>query len=286
MKIWPFLFAALFLTSCVTLNPLRQKLSLDAATHDRCVQILREGIRDPEHWPAIHAAEGLTLGGYGDETLAYFDSKSWDHLDDQQKCGVARERVRAGRKEAAQVMINILEGDDPFGHTHAAESLYKVGVIGDGVYMRKRFEDESGDIKLRLMAAAALAKKGDRKAFAFLRESMNSDDEDTYRIAAWILGRIGNKSDIARLKSRLGGSDDPVVEAYLNNSLAALGDADGLAALEASLSADDPALRTYAATFAGDARAYNVAPKLQQLLDDPHLDTRYRAAQSLLYLSR
>ncbi|MEM7011325.1 MAG: HEAT repeat domain-containing protein [Verrucomicrobiota bacterium] len=286
MKSWIFLFAALCLTSCVTLNPLRQKLTLDDATHDRCVEILRKGIQDPEHWPAIHAAEGLTLGGYGGEVLAYFDSKNWDHLDDQQKCGVARERVRAGHKEAAQVMIEILEGDDPFGHTHAAESLYKVGIIGDCVYMRKRFEDERGDIKLRLMAAAALAKKGDREAFVFLRDSMQSDDEDTYRIAAWILGRVGGKRDIALLKSRLGDSDDPVVEAYLNNSLAALGDAEGLAALEANLGADDPALRTYAATFAGDARAYHLAPKLQQLLDDPHLDARYRAAQSLLYLSR
>jgi sialidase-1 len=44
-------------------------------------------------------------------------------------------------------------------------------------------------------------------------------------------------------------------------------------------------MRTYAATFAGDARAVGVAEALTKMLDDSYGDARYRAAQSLLFLS-
>ena len=290
MKTHAHLFAALtigaaaLLTSCVTLRP-SGGLTLEQKTRDRCVEILRGGIRDKEFWPSIHAAEGLTIAGHGDEVTAHLSGVSLEDLDDQQKCGVSRELVRAGDRSRAKIMLDILAGEDSFGHTHAAESLYKVGIIGNGVAMRKRFNDENADVKTRLMAAAALGKKGNPKAMAFIRENMSAEDEDTYRISAWILGRIGGKRDIALLQSRLGDSSDPVVTAYLNHSLATLGDEGGLAALEANLESNDPAIRTYAATFAGDARVYSVAPRLRQLLGDSHPDVRYRAAQSLLDLA-
>ncbi|MFT5467190.1 MAG: sialidase-1 [Verrucomicrobiales bacterium] len=289
MKSWNLVFLSAIslalLNSCVTGRIASPRFVLEPAVREQCVKILNSGLKGDEFWPSIHAAEGLTIGGHGAEVQAYLEPKLSSVKDDQQRCGIARELVRAGDRSKAQVMLDILAGDDPHGHTHAAESLYKVNIIGDGVWMRRRFE-ESDNITLRLMAAAALAKKGNRKAMRFLRESMTSDDEGTYRIAAWILGRIGGKRDAELLRARLGESDDPVVDAYLNNSLAALGDPAGLAALKANLSSSDPALRTYAATFAGDARAIWLAPHLQQLLSDPHPDARYRAAQSLLDLER
>ncbi len=182
-------------------------------------------------------------------------------------------------------MLDILDGADAFGHTHAAESLYKVYTLGDDAGLRRAFKD-GPDIKLQLMAAAALAKAGDSEAMTFIREQMQSEDEGTYRIASWILGRIGSFEDIEPIRSRLDDTDDPMVEAYIKHALAALGDKKGLAALSANLESDDPDIRTYAATFAGDARAVAVAPKLLKMLDDPDLDARIRAAQSLLDLER
>ena len=41
-----------------------------------------------------------------------------------------------------------------------------------------------------------------------------------------------------------------------------------------------------AATFAGDAKAYSTQAQLEKMLDDPFLDARVRAAQTLLHLSR
>ena len=53
-----------------------------------------------------------------------------------------------------------------------------------------------------------------------------------------------------------------------------------------NLQASDAAVRTYAADFAGHARAIEHRDVLVKLLDDENLDTRIRAAQSLFMLAR
>ena len=121
---------------------------------------------------------------------------------------------------------------------------------------------------------------------AFIRKILTHEDPEIYKLGAWILGRIGDKYDIMLLKRQLPRCPDEITKAYFEHSLAALGDADGLKALAKNLVSEDSAVRTYAATFAGDARATNVAVALTKMLDDPHADARYRAAQSLLFLSR
>lgn len=251
----------------------------------RCVKILREGMKSDEFWPSIHAAEGLTLAGHGDEVREYLGPKLPAEKDDQQRCGLARELVRAGDREKAQVMLDILAGDDPYGHVHAAESLYKVDDIGDGKAM-KRAAKQTENIKLHLMASAALARKGNKKAMKQLRARLSDEDAETRKLAAWVLGRIGDESDIPQIRKNIEASPDAISRAYNEHSLAALGDADGLRALVANLQDDDPAICTYAATFAGDAKQVSVAPSLVPLLDHENIDVRVRAAQSLMVLSQ
>ncbi|MBW3543547.1 MAG: HEAT repeat domain-containing protein, partial [Planctomycetes bacterium] len=79
---------------------------------------------------------------------------------------------------------------------------------------------------------------------------------------------------------------DALTRSYFEHALASLGDAEGLAALRRNLADDDPAIRTYAATFAGDAGAVEFARDLARLLEDETLDVRVRAAQSLFVLSQ
>ncbi|MCA9078582.1 MAG: exo-alpha-sialidase [Planctomycetaceae bacterium] len=260
-------------------------VTLDAATRDACLSVLRDGLRGDDFWPSMHAAEGLTLGGHGDEVIAYVTSLLATEQDDQRRCGLARELVRAGERHRARVMLDILGGDDPHGHVHAAESLYKVVEIGDGTALRAAFAQSENET-LRLMAAAALGRCGNPEAMAFLREMLNHEQPETFRIAAWVLGRIGDESDIPRLKQQLPRCPDDLTRVYVENSLAALGDAEALSAMSENLQSDDPAIRTYAAMFAGDARALDTAARLKDMLDDPHADARIRAAQSLLVLSR
>jgi sialidase-1 len=287
MNILRFALAGTFLAILSTSSPAAEKtvIKLDDATRETCVKVLRAGLHGDEFWPAIHAAEGLTLGGHGKEVIEFLTPKLATEKDDQHRCGLAREIVRAGDRSKAQIMLDILAGEDTHGHVHAAESLYKVAEIGDGKSMRKAFR-QSKNIRLKLMAAAALGRCGNKKAMAYLRDMVGAKDPEQFRIAAWILGRIGDKSDIDSLRKHLPKDADPITRAYVNNSLATLGDPAGQKALGASLKSDDGPIRTYAATFAGDARLVGVAEDLKKQLDDSHLDARIRAAQALLVLSR
>jgi len=264
-------------------------MTLSPEIRSKALEVLRAGLRltEPENfWVAMHAAEGLTLGGHGDELIPVLEPKLATEQDGQKLCGLARELVRAGKREHVAVLTEVLRREDSYGHTHAAESLYKVVETGDAALMRERFE-KGANIKLRLMAAAALARKtGDAEAYAFIRECRDGKDPDGLQIAAWILGIIGDKSDIEPLRKRLDDAPTPVIRGYVANALACLGDPDGLARLARDLDDPDPAIRTYAATFAGDARAASTQARLEAMLDDPFPDARVRAAQTLLQLSR
>lgn len=254
---------------------------LSDANRTKCLKVLRDGLKSDDFWPSIHAAEGLTLGGHGDDVIAYLEPKVLDEKDDQRLCGLARELVRAGRKQYKQIMLDILAGEDAYGHVHAAESLFKVVEIGDGQALRRAFA-EAPDIRLRIMAAAALGRCGHPEAMVFLREQLKTAEPEIARIVGWVLGRIGSAEDIPGLRWRLDNSDTELQRVFLFNSLAVLGDEIGLRELERNLSSNDPGFRTYCATFAGDARATQTKPQLVALLDDPNLDTQIRAAQSLL----
>ncbi|MDP6034854.1 MAG: HEAT repeat domain-containing protein, partial [Verrucomicrobiota bacterium] len=216
------LLCLLFINGCAT-----GRTKLDASTNKLCLEVLREGLRSDEFWPSIHAAEGLTLGGYGREVRAHLEPKLKTEKDDQHRCGLARELVRAGDKDKLKIMIGILEGEKDHGHVHAAESLYKVGGAGKIKPMHAAFAQKK-NVRLQLMAAAAMGKAGDDKTMAFLRERMRSEkDPKLYTVVAWILGRIGAESDIDLIRSRLADAPDALSKAYLNHAMAALGDPQG-----------------------------------------------------------
>jgi sialidase-1 len=263
------------------------RIELDASTKNKCLAVLREGLASDQFWPSIHAAEALTLAGHGAEVRRHLEPKLKTEKDDQKRCGLSRELVRAGAKPKSAVMLGILKGADTHGHVHAAESLYKVGWMGDAAPLRAAFA-QTGNMTLRLMAAGALVKhERDAKALAFLRDRMRAEkDPEVFRIVAWLLGRIGGKADIGLIRARMKDAPNANVKAYLNNAMAALGDTAGQAALVSNLTSGDPGLRVYAAVFAGEAGMTAVKLQLIALLKDDTLDVRIRAAQSLLVLSR
>ena len=260
------------------------RITLDPTTREQCVSVLRQGLHGDEFWPAIHAAEGLTLGGHAAEVLEFLKPKLTTEQDAQKRCGIAREIVRAGDHSAANVMLEILTSPDPHGHVHAAESLFKVFESGDGQALQRAFA-QNEKLTLKLMAAAALARAGDQTALKTVRDLLAHDDPKHYGIAAWILGQIGDDSDIARLKDQMRRVTDVVPRANFEHALAILGDGEGRQALERNLSSQDNLIRTYAATFASDARDVAAVPKLKELLGDSFSDARIRAAQSLLVLA-
>lgn len=258
-----------------------------AATREKALAVLRAGLQaggDADFWPAMHAAEGLTLAGYGREVRQALEPRVATETDARRRCGLARELVRAGDLSKVGDLARILASPDPSGHIHAAESLFKVGEVGDAATERAFLQEEN--MKLRLMAAAALGRGGAAKPLAVIRDTLRGSDADGIMLAGWILGQIGSEADIEPIRSRLADAPTPLVRVYLEHALAMLGDADGLAALGRNLGSTDDAIRTAAANMAGEARAAATVPKLLKLLDDPVPDIRIRAAQSLLMLKR
>lgn len=257
---------------------------LDVETEARALTTLREGLEDEDFWPSIHAAEGLILAGYGEVVRPRLEARLREETDDQRRCGLARELVRAGDSSKIQILADVLAGDDDYAHVHAAEGLYKIAEIGDRDTMLRAFASDE-NVSLHLMAAGALARVGEPGALEAIRASYSTGDESAIRIGAWLLGRIGTPDDILLLRSRLVTSTDTLVRAYIQHAMAALGDARGFEALAANLKSENPAIRTYAAAFAQDAQAVSLVPRLIEMLDDPHPDARYRAAKTLLILN-
>ena len=282
------LIAALMISGCKTNDLGQGKATLDPATREKALGILREGVKaegDANFWPAMHAAEGLTLAGYGDEVRQAIEPRLATDQDAQHRCGIARELVRTGDKSKLTILTGVLTSPDAYGHIHAAESLFKVFEVGDPKVMRAHYA-QTANIKLRLMAAASLARQGDLDAIATIRQILRGSDPDGIQISAWILGQIGNAQDVEPLRSRLADAPTPIIRAYIEHALAMLGDPDGMVALSRNLDSDDAAVRTYAANFAGEAGAAFTQPKLEKLLSDPVADARIRAAQSLLFLAK
>jgi sialidase-1 len=260
----------------------------EPAVQEKAVTVLREGLAangPDDFWASMHAAEGLTVAGHAAEVHRAIEPRLATEKDPTHRCGLARELVRAGDRSKVAVIAEILAGDDSRGHIHAAESLFKVGEIGDAAAMDRAFADRS-NVKLHLMAAAALARRGGAEPLAAIREALRGNDPDGIMLAGWILGQIGDESDIEPLRAALPRASTPLNRGCLEHALAMLGDAAGLEALSRNLDSADDAIRTAAANMAGEARATATAAQLVRLLDDPVLDTRIRAAHSLLALDR
>ncbi len=262
-----------------------EPIRLDPAVKEKCLNILRQGLRSDEFWPSMHAAEALTLAGLGEEVKLNVLARIPRETDDQRRCGLAREMVRAGDRSHVTTMLKILNSENPHGHVHACESLFKVIEIGDGQALRKVFASDSNVTKV-LMAAGALARSGNHAAMARIRKELSNESADFARIAAWLLGQIGDAADIDSLRANKQRITDALVIAYFDHALALRGASDGIAATLANLKSPDPGIRVYAAEFSGHAGLAQAADSLKAMLDDNTLDVRIRAAQSLLVLAQ
>ena len=162
----------------------------------------------------MHAAEGLTLAGHGCEVRKALEPWLATETDARRRCGLARELIRAGDLSKVGDLARILTSPDSYGHIHAAESLFKVGEVGDAAAIERAFAQQE-NIKLRLMAAAALGRSGAAKPREAIREALRGSDADGMMLAGWILGQIGGDADIEPIRSRLTDAPTPLVRAYL-----------------------------------------------------------------------
>ncbi len=268
------------------LGPL-EAVELDEALRERCLVVLRAGMAKHEEafWPAMHAAEALSLAGYGAEVRVALPSLLAVEKDAQKRCGLAREMVRAGEPKWVQLLVDVLKEVDSYAHVHAAESLFKLGWRDDEMLLRGLLK-EGGDRRLGVMAAAALARGADAEGLAYLRQTLEQAPEaDVFFLAAWALGQVGSEEDVGPLLARMKDVPDAWLRSFFEHALARLGVGEGQEALLRNLVAEDARLRAYAAEAAGPIRLVAAWEALVEMLDDEDLDARIRAAQSLLLLS-
>lgn len=261
--------------------------AVDPALRERCVALLQAGLASGEFWPAMHAAEALTQAGYEAVVLDALKARLEEQTNDQYRCGLSRERVRAGDLAPVDTFASILANKQSNGRIHAAESLYKVRAqipeFKDDAVVRSALDE--GDPVLELMAAAALFRGGDRSVLARVRRHLSSPDPKHWRIAAWVLGRLGDRSDWEGLRQLTQVEADALSRSFVWNALAQLEAPGALDQVKANLGSADNSVRTYAAQTVGDCNAKELLPLLIPLLDDEHLDARLRTAQAILRIA-
>jgi sialidase-1 len=280
---WMLSFAGVIVLQAQEANR-QDPLPLAPEIRKRYLDTLRDAIKSDQFWPSMHAAEALTLAGARDEVVTALRNRLPMERDDQRRCGLARELVRAGDRSCLPILFDILGDAHSSGRVHAAESLYKLGESGDGKQLRAAFE-QTENPQLRLMAAAALAKAGHADALTRLREQLRSGDRLVRNTAAFALARLGGEPDVDPLLSALDSETDALARGILASALANLGNARGREELGRNLNSADAAVQTVSAEFVGHARCFEYRAKLIWLLDDSSLDARVRAAQSLIALS-
>ena len=255
---------------------------LSPKARELCLTVLRQALTGPEFWPAMHAAEALTIAGSGNEVVPLLEARLLTDDDPQHRCGLAREIARTGKRDPLNILWTTLADSNSNGRVHAAESLYKIGEVGDGKLLRSLMNDKSNP-RLSIMCAAVLGRAGSPHAMEQVRAYLKSEEPELRKLAAWVLGLLGSARDIPEIQSLSDSEKEPITKSFFVNAMACLGDEKALQALATNIDSDDPAIRTYAADFAAWAR--HVDAVKEQRLADSNVDVRVRTAQALLSFS-
>lgn len=273
-----------WLTSMISLfgDDSQRVRELTSKARELCLTVLREALNGPEFWPAMHAAEALTIAGSGNEVVQLLEQKLLSDDDPQHRCGLAREIVRTGKRDPLDILWKTLADPNSNGRVHAAESLYKIGEIGDGKLLRSLMNDKSNP-KLSVMCAAALGRAGSPQAMEQERAYLKSEDPELRKLAAWVLGFLGSARDIPEIQSLSDSEKEPITKSFFVNAMACIGDEKALKDLARNIDSDDPVIRAYAADFAAWAR--HVDAVKEERLADSNVDVRVRTAQALLSFS-
>jgi len=277
-RVWPWVSIAALSVAAV-----RAQDSALPVLRERAVATLRAGLASTEFWPAMHAAEGLTKAGLGADVLAALSPRLGTETDDQRRCGVARELVRAGNQAPVAVLTAVLADRTSNGRVHAAESLFKVHRAGDRSLLQRALDE--GNAALETMAAAALVRQGDATALARVRARLSDAELANRRTAAWVLGQLGGPEDEAAIRRLAETETDPLSRSFFWNALARLRSAGALAVVMQNLAATDAGVRTYAAETLGVCGDISDLPRLADLLADPALDVRIRAAEAIVVIT-
>jgi len=260
-----------------------QSVRFPAGLRVRAIKELRQGFAADEFWPSMHAAEGLTAAGFGTSVAYDLRPRLAAEKDDQRRCGLSRETVRGGDTTPVAALKAVLINPESNGRIHAAESLFKVNQTGDLAALRQAAAAD--EPIFALMAAAALIRSGERDQLARVRAILNHKEVRPRRTAAWVLGQVGDKSDLPALRKLVQREEEPLAVSFTWNAMAKLGDPKAREQVIANLASEDKTVRTYSVQTLGVCGSPEHLPLLTKALEDANLDTRIRAAEGIVRIT-
>ncbi|MCE5186883.1 MAG: hypothetical protein LLF76_12235 [Planctomycetaceae bacterium] len=229
----------------------------------------------------MHAAEGLTQTGDPNIVIQSLSTMLATEGDDQKRCGLAREILRAGDESKISVLVEILSNRESNGRTHAAENLFKVQRIGDLELMIECANDTHNP-SLQLWALANLIKSDHMEYLPMLRQFLNSQSTFERAMAAYLLGQLGDKNEIDRIKEGAEQTADLDALFFYNAGVIYLKDSDATEKLKTYLDDENKTIRALSAYTVGSLVICSCQQKLITLLDDREEDVRIRSAHALL----
>ena len=182
----------------------------------------------------MHAAEALTLAGHGPGGARRAGEADRDRRP---------EAVRAGPRGGPRRRPDEARRSCSRSSTSPARTATRTPPRACSRWPRSATARSCGprspqdaDLRLKLMAAAALARCGHPTALDAVRKRLTDPDVEIRKVAAWVLGQLGDS--VRRGADPRPGwtkETDPLAKAYFVHALALLGDADGRKALGANL---------------------------------------------------
>ncbi len=280
----PF-FLIMLLAGCGTVTIPRASYLLTGNTHQRCLQVLREGLQSDEFWPSIHAAEALIDADYGFEATPILLQRRERETDRRRIAGYARALLKTDNTQALLDLQDILLSDDTEARILAAEALFRNARIGNPTILAEA-TDSLNSSRLRVFAAATLTITHQANMLDIIREALQSNDPAARYIAADVLPMVGSaEKDRAMLLDRRDLAHSDFENLYFIRALAIFGVGDAYAELLDFLDHPDPTIRSRAAFAMAETWNVSEGKRLVDLLEDPALAVRVRAAQALFTLS-
>ena len=279
------LFAAAFLAGCKSVAVPPGSYLMTGNIHQRCLEILREGLHSDEYWPSVHAAESLIKAEYAFEATPVLQDRIRNERDKRRIAGYARALMPTNRNQAIVDLQDILLSDDIEARILAAEAMFKTASVGDPAILEQAL-DSLNNGRLRVFAAAALTvtDRGDLRSI--IREALQGDDPAARYIAADVIPIVGNlDTDLPILADKKDLASSDFENLYFVRAMAIFGAASALKEVASYLKHPDPTIRSRAAFAVAETWQIDETDRLITLLDDPSLAVRVRAAQALLTLS-
>jgi HEAT repeat protein len=140
------------------------------------------------------------------------------------------------------------------------------------------------DARVRLAAAYAAYRCGDKNAGAELAAALRDNPDEKIRAdAAWLIGRLGDRAAMVRLKNAAGRELSPYVVTYIHGAMAALGDNEMVDRIIQYVLKSDNITRLVSLQTLYDVPDQRAARALQYRLNDKSdfLQTRLLAARAL-----